>query len=128
MNLAPFFVRLYWSRGFGSGGKQIGLQLSSRLGIPCYESQILSLASDFSGLNKNLFAKTDENIRGLTILDRLMKSPSTDYIVHPNEKSFTSNVNLFNIQAEIIRTLAKKQSCIIIGKCSNWLLEILTMF
>ena len=34
------------ARGFGSGGKQIGLRLSKKLGIPCYEKQILQMASD----------------------------------------------------------------------------------
>lgn len=43
------------ARGFGSGGKQIGLALSKQLGIPCYESQILSMASNYSGINKDLF-------------------------------------------------------------------------
>ncbi|MDR2922250.1 MAG: cytidylate kinase-like family protein, partial [Treponema sp.] len=40
------------ARGFGSGGKQVGLALSRDLGIPCYESQILALASEYSGINK----------------------------------------------------------------------------
>ena len=43
------------ARGFGSGGKQIGLALSKQLGIPCYENQILSMASNYSGINKDLF-------------------------------------------------------------------------
>ena len=29
------------ARGFGSGGKEIGVKLAERLGIPCYEQQIL---------------------------------------------------------------------------------------
>ncbi|MDR0331197.1 MAG: cytidylate kinase-like family protein, partial [Chitinispirillales bacterium] len=37
------------ARGFGSGGKEIGLDLSRELGIPCYESQILAMASEYSG-------------------------------------------------------------------------------
>ena len=43
------------ARGFGSGEKQIGLALSKQLGIPCYENQILSKASNYSGINKDLF-------------------------------------------------------------------------
>ena len=52
------------ARGFGSGGKQIGLRLSKKLGIPCYEKQILQMASDYSGINKALFHETDERLRG----------------------------------------------------------------
>ena len=102
------------ARGFGSGGKQIGLALSKQLGIPCYESQILSMASNYSGINKDLFFKVDEKLRGYHLIKRLMKSANKDDIVEPTDRSFISDVNLYNIQAKIIKELAKQQSCIII--------------
>ena len=111
------------ARGFGSGGKQIGLALSKQLGIPCYESQILSMASNYSGINKDLFFQVDEKLRGYHLIKRLMKSANKDDIVEPTDRSFMSDVNLYNIQAKIIKELAKQQSCIIIGKCANHLLR-----
>ena len=111
------------ARGFGSGGKQIGLALSKQLGIPCYESQILSMASNYSGINKDLFFQVDEKLRGYHLIKRLMKSANKDDIVEPTDKSFISDVNLYNIQAKITKELAKQQSCIIIGKCANHLLR-----
>lgn len=111
------------ARGFGSGGKQIGLALSKQLGIPCYENQILSMASNYSGINKDLFFQVDEKLRGYHLIKRLMKSANKDDIVEPTDKSFISDVNLYNIQAKIIKELAKQQSCIIIGKCANHLLR-----
>jgi hypothetical protein len=111
------------ARGFGSGGKQIGLALSKQFGIPCYESQILSMASNYSGINKDLFFQVDEKLRGYHLIKRLMKSANKDDIVEPTDKSFISDVNLYNIQAKIIKELAKQQSCIIIGKCANHLLR-----
>ena len=111
------------ARGFGSGGKQIGLALSKQLGIPCYENQILSMASNYSGINKDLFFQVDEKLRGYHPIKRLMKSANKDDIVEPTDKSFISDVNLYNIQAKIIKELAKQQSCIIIGKCANHLLR-----
>lgn len=111
------------ARGFGSGGKQIGLALSKQLGIPCYESQILSMASNYSGINKDLFFQVDEKLRGYHLIKRLMKSANKDDIVEPTDKSFISDVNLYNIQVKIIKELAKQQSCIIIGKCANHLLR-----
>ncbi|MGN1417114.1 MAG: AAA family ATPase [Oscillospiraceae bacterium] len=111
------------ARGFGSGGKQIGLDLSKRLGIPCYESQILNMASNYSGINKDLFFQVDEKLRGYHMIKRLMKAPASDDIVEPTERSFISDVNLYNIQAKIIKELGKNQSCIIIGKCANHLLR-----
>lgn len=110
------------ARGFGSGGKEIGTKLASQLGIPCYEKQILDMASEYSGINKQLFAEVDERLRGSYIINWLKKAP-IDVIVQPTEKGFTSDLNLFNIQSEIIRELAKTQSCIIIGKCADYILK-----
>jgi cytidylate kinase len=111
------------ARGFGSGGKQIGLALSKQLGIPCYESQILSMASNYSGIKKDYFFQVDEKLRGYHLIKRLMKANNTDDVVEPTDKSFLSDINLFNIQAKIIKELGKNQSCIIIGKCANHILK-----
>lgn len=111
------------ARGFGSGGKQIALELSKTLDIPCYESQILSMASNYSGINKDLFFQVDEKLRGYHLIKRLMRANNKDDIVEPTDRSFISDVNLYNIQAKIIRELGKNQSCIIIGKCANHLLR-----
>jgi len=112
------------ARGFGSGGKQVGLMLSYDLGIPCYESQILALASEYSGINKTRFVKVDEKLPlPFSFLPKLKSTPSTDHIVTPQDKRFTSAKNLFNIQTKIIRELAEKESCIIIGKCANYILR-----
>jgi len=110
------------ARGFGSGGKQVGLALSHELGIPCYESQILSLASEYSGLNINMFVKVDEKLHS-GFLQKLKAAPNTDHIVSPSDKKFISADNLFRIQTKIIRELAEKESCIIVGKCANYILR-----
>ena len=48
------------ARGFGSGGKDIATRLGEALGIPCYERQILTMASDQSGIDESVFVETDE--------------------------------------------------------------------
>ena len=110
------------ARGFGSGGKDIGTRLSKELGIPCYERQILTMASEKSGIDESLFVETDEKLRNKYIANFLRKLP-TPNVYEPHEKEFVSDVNLFNIQAEIIRSLAKTESCIIIGKCADEILR-----
>lgn len=110
------------ARGFGSGGKDIGLRLEKELGIPCYERQILTMASDFSGIDESIFVETDEKLRGAKIANRLGTIPTTA-ILEPKEKKFISDENVFNIQAEIIRSLAKSKSCIIVGKCADDVLK-----
>lgn len=111
------------ARGFGSGGKEIGMKLAKRLGIPCYEDQILKMASDFSGISESLFYKANEKLNhSAYVLGYLKKVPFTS-MAKPNTKEFVSDVNLFNIQKEIIIRLASSQSCIIIGKCADYILK-----
>lgn len=111
------------ARGFGSGGKEIGSKLAERLGIPCYEDQILRMASDFSGINESLFYEANEKLRhSAYILGYLKKVPFTS-IAKPHTREFVSDVNLFNIQSEIIKRLASSQSCVIIGKCADYVLQ-----
>lgn len=110
------------ARGFGSGGKDIGNRLSKELGIPCYDRQIITMASDRSGIDESVFVETDEKLRGKYIANWLRKMPLST-VLEPKEKDFISDVNVFNIQAELIRSLAKSESCIIIGKCADDILR-----
>ncbi len=107
------------ARGFGTGGKEIGMLLSKKLGIPCYESEILDMASDFSGLNRALFEKRNEKLAFPAILARLKSKPETSMVLEPSDHEFVAQDNLFNIQCHIIKQLALNSSCIIIGKCAN---------
>lgn len=109
------------ARGFGSGGKEIATRLGERLGIPVYERQILTMASDKSGIDESLFVETDEQLRGKKMAAFLKELPPTT--LEPHEKAFVSDTNLYNIQADIIRSLAKTESCIIVGKCADYLLK-----
>ncbi|MCC8014611.1 MAG: cytidylate kinase-like family protein [Eubacterium sp.] len=111
------------ARGFGSGGKQVGLALAEKLGIPCYERQIIEMSSHYSGINKSLFSQVDEQLRGYNLIKKLMKIPANNDIISPAKKSFVSDENLYKIQAKIIRELAKNQSCVIVGKCANYILR-----
>lgn len=111
------------ARGFGSGGKYIGKELSKRLGIPCYDSKILKIASNASGINENLFHQVDEKLRKHKFIKKLTQTSKRDYVVGPTERQFTSDDNLYHIQKEIIENLADTQSCIIIGKCANHILR-----
>lgn len=115
-------VVITFGRGFGSGGKAIAVALAEELGIPCYEKEILRLASDKSGINEALFAERDEKLKG-GLLKKMMSSVPVNYKVEPSDKKFTHDNNLFQIQSEIITELARTQSCIIVGKCADYILR-----
>lgn len=117
----PYIITV--GRTFGSGGKTIAIALSEKLGIPCYEEQILRMASDYSGISEQLFAQSDAQLRTPAWKKLLAGYPNIDKMAHPNTKKFVSDDNLFSIQAKICRNLAETESCIIIGKCANVVLK-----
>lgn len=109
------------ARGYGSGGKSVGMMLSKELGIPFYDREILYMASDDSGINLGLFQKNDEDVnKGL--FDASTHKYSGN-IIPPEDSNFTSKENLFNYQAKIIKMLAEKESCIIVGRCADFILK-----
>lgn len=110
------------ARGFGTGGKEIAAKLAGRLGIPCYERQILRLASEASGLSESLFGRVDETLTGMTLIKKLRGIAFHD-VAEPQDKRFESDDNLYNLQAQIIRNLAETASCVIVGKCADFVLR-----
>ena len=106
------------ARGYGSGGKEIAQKLSDKLGIPWYERQILTMASEESGIAESLFAESDEKLVGHKF-SMLLGSMPNKYVVDPNSPKFVKSDNLFHIQSELIKSLARTESCIIVGKAAN---------
>ncbi|MDR0546460.1 MAG: cytidylate kinase-like family protein, partial [Dysgonamonadaceae bacterium] len=93
-------------RQLGSGGKQIGELLSQKLGIPCYDKELINIASRESGLCKEFFEKADEKSSFsffgsyFGFRSGCMEGASGNYL---------TNENLFQIQSEVIRKLAEKE-------------------
>ena len=110
------------SRQYGSGGKTIGAMLAQELGINCYSREILRMASEDSGINERLFGMSDEKIRRAGWF-RILNRPYDGELLPPEDKGFTSDDNLFNYQAKIIKGLAAKESCVIIGRCADYILR-----
>ena len=64
-----------FARGFGTGGKEIASKLAKELGIHCYENRILTLASQLSGLDEQLFEEVNEKIRAHGGFSSFLKGP-----------------------------------------------------
>ena len=110
------------AREYGSGGRTIGEMLAKDLNIHYYDNELMKLASEDSGINEALFAKADEKLKA-TSLFRIAKSAYSGELIPPESDDFVSNDNLFNYQAKIIRQLAEEESCVIIGRCSDYVLK-----
>ena len=110
------------ARQYGSGGKTIGETLARDLGINCYDRELMRLASDESGIAEGLFGKADEKLKNSPLI-RITKNVYKGQLIPPESDEFTSNDNLFNYQAKVIRQLAETESCVIIGRCANMILK-----
>ena len=104
------------SRTFGSGGRTIGKMLAERLGIHYYDNELIKLASEESGINIELFGKADEKAK--TALFKRYNRSYGEYLISPDSGDFTSDDNLFNYQAKIIKDLAAKENCVLVGRCA----------
>ena len=111
------------NREYGSGGKTIGEMLSKDLGIHYYDKEILHLAADVSGINEALFVTKDEDTTARASLLRAASKVYNGELISPGSKDFTSEQNLFNYQAKVIRTLAETESCIVVGRCADYILK-----
>ena len=119
--METFVVTL--ARGFGTGGKEIASRLAKELGIHCYENRILTLASQLSGLDSNLFSEVNEKIRETVGFAGFLRGlPRAEQYITKNE-DFVSDDALFAYQKQIIENLADSESCVIVGKCADWILR-----
>lgn len=111
------------ARQYGSGGKTIGKMVAEELGIPFYSRDILRLASEESGISESLFGEADERIKK-SALFRITRSIYEDgEVIPPDSDDFVSTKNLFNYQAKIIKKLAETESCVIVGRCADYVLR-----
>lgn len=112
-----------FARGFGTGGKEIASKLAADLGIHCYENRILTLASQMSGLDEVIFEEVNEKVRSTGGFASFLRGlPRSKQYITRNE-AFVSDDTLFEYQKKIIESLAETESCVIVGKCADWVLR-----
>lgn len=100
-------------REFGSGGREIGLKLSERLGIPFYDKKLILHTAEKTNLEESIVEKYDEQhsfpaFSSSNVFD-IYQMPMSDRI--------------YIAQADVIRDLAAKESCIIVGRCADFILD-----
>ncbi len=100
-------------REFGAEGHEIGSELAERIGFGLYDKDMLAMAAEKSGIDVKVLAPADESYYGHALSPYLTigrLSPSM-------------GDKLFQLQTEIIRDLAVKGSCIIIGRLADYILR-----
>lgn len=108
------------AREMGSGGRTIGKMLSEDLGIKYYDKDLIKLASEDSGINERFFRLVDEKLKGSFLRKGGVYKGE---LLSPDHRDFTSDQNLFNFQAKIIKQLADKEPAVIVGRCADFILS-----
>lgn len=111
------------ARQYGSGGRTVGEMLANELGIHFYDKELMKVASDESGISETLFVKADEQVKSNSLFFKTNKSPYSGEIISPESKDFVSDDNLFNFQAKAIKKIAETESCVIMGRCADYVLR-----
>ena len=110
-------------RQYGSGGRIVGQRLAEELGIPFYDDEILSMTAERSAVGEQYFRMADEKA-GNNVLRRIVKGLQKAPLEDPKiSGDVTSPENLFRFQSEVIRELGMNESCVIVGRCADLILE-----
>lgn len=108
-------------RRVGAGGLHTAHMLSEQLGVKVYDKELLSEAAKRFGINTEIFDRSDERVakRGLrSIFGFLNVSESS-----ASSKGMLTDEALFNMQSEVIKRIAQEESCIIVGRCADYILR-----
>lgn len=103
------------SREFGSGGRTIGKEVAAKLGIPCYDHELIEKIAEKSGFAKEYIKESGEYAAAGNWLGNALAG--RDFNGHSNQDY------LWNIQRAVILELAEKESCVIVGRCADHILK-----
>ncbi|MBQ9911849.1 MAG: cytidylate kinase-like family protein [Firmicutes bacterium] len=110
------------SREFGSGGRTIGRRTAEKLGIPCYDAELVQKIAEESGYAEAYVREEGEETAGGWL--------ST--ILSDRTNGLTNQDKIWNIQSKVITELAEKGPCVIVGRCADYILrekaDLLTVF
>mgnify|MGYP005924525805 CR=1 FL=1 len=106
-------------REYASGGREIGEMIAERLGIPCYNREILQMASERCNVSME-YLETAEEAAPKSFLYTLMLTSSPTRTI---EENLPLSDKVYIIETNIIRELAEKEPCVIVGRCADFILQ-----
>ena len=117
--MKPYVITI--ARQYGSGGRTVGKMLARKLGIPFYNREIITMASEDSGVNAMLFS--DERLKSDFLTRLRAHYHGNTPVPNDSSKSYLKDEALFAYQVKIIRRLADQGPCVIIGRCADYILR-----
>ena len=110
------------ARQYGSGGREIGLRVAEKLGVKCYDKELLDRAAKDSGICQELFEHHDEKPTNSFLYSLVMDTYSFGY----SSAAFTDmpiNHKVFLAQFDAIKKIASEESCVMVGRCADYALS-----
>ncbi|MBO4756105.1 MAG: cytidylate kinase-like family protein [Bacteroidales bacterium] len=104
-------------RSFGSGGGYVGQAIGRKLGIPVYDNELISKVAEEKGYSKGLV--TGEEKRSLFSVSSFFASGRLSHL----DGGFVNDNLMFQIQSDVIRSIAEAGDAVIIGRCADYILR-----
>ncbi len=108
-------------RQYGSGGRIVGKALADELGIHFYDEEILTITSEQSAVGEVFFRLADEKA-GSNLLYKIVTGLKPQLGKPSMDADIVKPENLFRFQTQVIKELASQESCIIAGRCGDYIL------
>lgn len=105
-------------RQYGSGGHDIGKVLADKLGYDFYDQDIIKMAAKITGMTSEFIGKREE-----TMTNSLLYDLVNQMYQYKDEREQAPKDKIFAAESKVIRELADKGNCVIIGRCSDYILR-----
>lgn len=105
-------------RQFGSGGHDIGKVLAEKLGYDFYDAEIIQMTAGTTGYTPE-FVKKNEEIMTNSLLYDLVNQ----MYLNTDRQDEAPKDKIFEAECQVVRNLAKKGNCVIVGRCADYVLR-----
>ena len=103
------------SREFGSGGRTIGKGVAEKLGIPCYDHEVIEQLVERSGFAADYVKSQSEYAPNGSLFVNALNAG--------NFHELSNQDKLWTMQRQIIEELGEKENCVIVGRCADYILR-----
>lgn len=109
------------SREFGSGGREIGEKLAMELGIPYYDKAIIDKTAKETGFCAEFIEKEEQKVTSSLLFNLATNTYTFGNMMSTYGQSLSDQV--FQAESKVIRDLASEGSCVIVGRCADYILK-----
>ena len=105
-------------RQFGSGGHDIGKALAEKLGYDFYDAEIIQMTAGTTGYTPEFIKKNEEIMTNSLIYDLV-----NQMYLNADMQDEAPKDKIFEAECQVVRDLAKKGNCVIVGRCADYVLR-----